>query len=240
MDRFPCPVSAEESTRKFFRVCSPKQNFTETLQEDRIMKLHKKQLLAMGLAAGLSVLSVIPAMAGEWAQLEGGEFWQKRYVEADGTYPTSTWKEIDGNVYYFDQDGFTVTGWRFIDQNWYYFETNGVRMSNLVCNGGRLDENGLWVTDKIPPTSSTTATPEDTTYWTAKLIEYNLMDKEFQANADGSFSMTCAYDLYATRPDLLNTVFAKAAYTFPQGFSYEWSMINGIFNFKVTNVGSAQ
>ena len=76
------------------------------------MKLHKKQLLAMGLAAGLSVLSVIPAMAGEWAQLEGGEFWQKRYVEADGTYPTSTWKEIDGNVYYFDQDGFTVTGWR--------------------------------------------------------------------------------------------------------------------------------
>ena len=113
-------------------------------------------------------------------------------------------------------------------------------MSNLVCNGGRLDENGLWVTDKIPPTSSTTATPEDTTYWTAKLIEYNLMDKEFQANADGSFSMTCAYDLYATRPDLLNTVFAKAAYTFPQGFSYEWSMINGIFNFKVTNVGSAQ
>ena len=47
-------------------------------------------------------------MAGEWAQLEGGEFWQKRYVEADGTYPTSTWKEIDGNVYYFDQDGYML------------------------------------------------------------------------------------------------------------------------------------
>lgn len=204
------------------------------------MKLHKKQLLAMGMAAGLSVLSVFPALAGEWVQQEGGEFWQRRYVEADGTYPVSSWQEIDGNVYYFDKDGFTVTGWRFIDQNWYYFETNGVRMSNLVCNGGRLDENGLWVTDKVPPQSSTTATAEDTTYWTAKLLEYNLADKEFQANADGSFSLSCAYDQYATRPDLLNTVFAKAAYTFPQGFSYEWSMVNGIFNFKVSNVGAVQ
>lgn len=220
------------------------------------MRLHKKQLLAMGMAAGLSVLSVFPALAAEWVPVQVGEYWQRRYVEADGSYPTSSWQEIDGNRYYFNQDGYMVsgwqlidqdwyyfdqngipvTGWRFIDQNWYYFEANGVRMSNLVCNGGRLDENGLWVTDKVPPRSSTTATAEDTTYWTAKLIEYNLADKDFQANADGTYGISCAYDQYATRPDLLNTVFAKAAYAFPKGFTYQWSMANGIFNFKVTPV----
>lgn len=229
-----------------------------------MMRLHKKQLLAMGMAVGLSVLSVFPALAGEWVQLkevkEGKEFTYLRYVEADGSFPVSTWQMIDGKQYYFDANGYMATGWqtvegnilyfdasgakvngwRFIDQNWHYFDENGVMLSNLVCNGGHLDENGLWVSDKIPPKSSKVATPEDTTYWTSKLMEYNLTDKEFQANADGSFGISVAYDQYATRPDLLNTVFAKAAYAFPQGFSYEWSMVDGIFNFRVTKVGAAQ
>lgn len=202
------------------------------------MRLHKKQLLAMGMAAGLSVLSVFPALAGEWVQQEGGEFWQRRYVEADGTFPVSAWQEIEGNKYYFDADGYTITGWRFVDGNWHYFETNGVMLSNLVCNGGRLDENGNWVSDRIPPTSSKNATEEDTNYWTAKLIEYGLLDKDFRANGNGTYVMECAYDQYATRPDLLNTVFAKAAYVFPNGFSYEWKMTDGIFSFTVSNVVS--
>ena len=202
------------------------------------MRLHKKRLLAMGMAAGLSVLSVFPALAGEWVQLEGGEFWQRQYVEADGSFPVSTWQQIDGNWYYFDANGYTVTGWRFIDNNWRYFETSGVMLSNLVCNGGHLDNDGLWVTDKVPPTSSKNATAEDTAYWTAKLMEYGLMDKNFEDNGNGTYTMTCVYDQYATRPDLFNAVFAKAAYVFPNGFSYSWRMTDGIFRFDVSNVGA--
>lgn len=72
--------------------------------------MKKKSLVMLGLIAGLSVLSAVPAFAGEWKQDSKG--W--RYQENNGAFQISTWKWIDGNndgiaeCYYFDQSGYAL------------------------------------------------------------------------------------------------------------------------------------
>ena len=65
----------------------------------------KKKLAFMGVVVGLSVLSCMPAFAGEWKQDAKGWWWQ----EDNGSYPTSTWKEINGRQYYFGANGYLLT-----------------------------------------------------------------------------------------------------------------------------------
>ena len=55
--------------------------------------------------------------------------WQKDatgwwYKNADGSYPYSTWKAIDGAWYYFNASGYRVTGWQIIGGRWYYLDEN--------------------------------------------------------------------------------------------------------------------
>lgn len=201
------------------------------------MKFQWKRLLAAGIAAGLSAAITVPAFAGNWQKLEGGEYWQWQYIEDDGTFPVSTWKDIEGKLYHFDDEGYLDVGWKFLNGKWYHLGEDGALTTNTVCRGGHIDETGTWVDEKVPPASYWDTTAEDDTYWTAKLMEYGLLDVPFQANADGSYTLSCAYDQFATLPDLYNTVFAKAVYTF-NGFSYSWRMSGNVFTFTVTNIGA--
>ena len=69
-----------------------------------------------------------------WQLVEGKWF----YFESDYTFINDGWREIDGDKYYFyddgslavgtwlgsvyvDENGRAVTGWQFIQDNWYYF-----------------------------------------------------------------------------------------------------------------------
>ena len=46
---------------------------------------------------------------GEWAQTpENGRWW---YRNADGSYPANSWQQIGGKWYFFDAQGYMVTGW---------------------------------------------------------------------------------------------------------------------------------
>ena len=70
-----------------------------------------KLFFAVGVAsAALSMTS----FAGEWKQDASG-WW---YQNDDGSYPTNTWKEINGKQYYFDNNGYILTntstpeGWK--------------------------------------------------------------------------------------------------------------------------------
>ena len=56
-----------------------------------------------------------------------GRWW---YRHADGSYTKSNWETIGGQNYYFDKDGWMVTGWLKLDGIWYYFNTSGARISN--------------------------------------------------------------------------------------------------------------
>ena len=53
----------------------------------------------------------------EWIQADDGRWW---YRHADGSYTRDGWEKIDGEWYYFDVDGWMVTGWVHWGTNWYY------------------------------------------------------------------------------------------------------------------------
>lgn len=66
--------------------------------------MKNKKLAVLGVTLGLSVLSCMPAFAGQWKQDSKG-WW---YQEDNGSYPASTWKEINGKQYYFGADGYML------------------------------------------------------------------------------------------------------------------------------------
>lgn len=56
-----------------------------------------------------------------WVQ-SGSKWW---YRNADGTYPASCWKQIDGSWYLFDGSGYMRTGWAQVGGSWYYLKGSG-------------------------------------------------------------------------------------------------------------------
>lgn len=71
---------------------------------------------------------------GRWLNYAEG----KRYQSEDGTNPANQWKLIDSDWYYFDENGYMVTGWRQVGGIWYYMGTNGVMLT------GWQQVNGIW------------------------------------------------------------------------------------------------
>ena len=56
-----------------------------------------------------------------------GRWW---YRHADGSYTKSNWEQIGNQWFYFDKDGWMVTGWLKLSDTWYYMNTSGARVSN--------------------------------------------------------------------------------------------------------------
>ena len=80
-----------------------------------------------------------------WKQNKTG-YW---YQNADGTYPKSTWKKIDGNWYYFNASGYRTTGWQKVGNNWYYMDSNGIMTANKWINGTYyVKSNGAMAADE--------------------------------------------------------------------------------------------
>ena len=101
-----------------------------------------------------------------WVQT--GEKW--KYVNTDGSYPKNTWKYLYSTWYYFDEDGWMVTGWKEINEEtyylrpsgamvvgwvklegkYYYFNPSGVLQQNGWVHNDKyyVDENGVWIEDK--------------------------------------------------------------------------------------------
>ena len=57
----------------------------------------------------------------KWIQ-SGNKWW---YRHSDGSYTTNDFEEIGNQKYYFDSNGYMVTGWQCISGQWYYFDSNG-------------------------------------------------------------------------------------------------------------------
>lgn len=114
--------------------------------------MKSKKLAVLAMATGLSVLSCIPAFAGQWKQDNIG-WW---YQEDNGSYPVSTWKWIDGNG-----DGVAEC---------YYFNASGYMLSNTstpdsysVNNDGAWTVNGIVQTKQVSLNDTSTNTSEDKT-----------------------------------------------------------------------------
>lgn len=82
---------------------------------------------------------------GAWMQDDKG-WW---YKSNDGSYPKSRWMEIayDGQTdwYYFDEQGYMLTGWRNINDKWYYlFEKTGGKAVKGAMAKGWIQIDGKW------------------------------------------------------------------------------------------------
>ena len=93
---------------------------------------------------------------GKWVPNKTKAGWKQNaagwwYDNGDSTYPTSTWKSIDGSWYYFNASGYIVTGWFADGGSWYYFDSNGKMATGWKLVDGNwyyLESNGKMASSK--------------------------------------------------------------------------------------------
>ncbi len=82
-----------------------------------------KAIMAMLLAATLTLSSTISSLAAGWHQ-DGNGWW---YEQEDGSYPINTWyKDKDDSWYFFNEAGYMIHNcYRYVDGNVYAFGSDG-------------------------------------------------------------------------------------------------------------------
>lgn len=80
----------------------------------------------------------------KWVQ-SNNQWWYRHY---DGTYTKNDFETIGNQTYYFDKNGYMVTGWKLIDSDWYYFNANGAMIKNSWFGNYYLEEDGKMATNK--------------------------------------------------------------------------------------------
>ena len=61
----------------------------------------------------------------------------------DGTYPKAQWLLLNNRWYYFNQEGYMLTGWLFYNNAWYYFEEKEVGEQGKMSVGWK-EIRGFW------------------------------------------------------------------------------------------------
>ena len=72
-----------------------------------------------------------------------GQWWYRHY---DGTYTTNDFEVINGQTYYFDGNGYMVSGWQVINGKWYYFNASGVMVKSAWVGNYYLQSDGTMAT----------------------------------------------------------------------------------------------
>ena len=94
-----------------------------------------KRIIAAGLSCLLVISTSMPAFAGQWKQDNIG-WW---YQDDNGSYPTSTWRWLDGN-----NDGIAES---------YYFGADGYILTNTTTpDGYTVNVDGAWTVNGIVQT----------------------------------------------------------------------------------------
>lgn len=86
-----------------------------------------------------------PGDGGSWQKAEDQLRWW--WLNADGTYPASEWKQIGGQWYYFDAEGYMATGWITLDGKSYYLDlgTGAMYSNTYTPDHYWVDESGVWI-----------------------------------------------------------------------------------------------
>ena len=66
-----------------------------------------------------------------WVQ-EGSKW---KYRNPDGSFLAETWKQIDGQWYYFNEDTYMATGWLLDGKTWYYLKASGAMATGWLLDG---------------------------------------------------------------------------------------------------------
>lgn len=96
----------------------------------------KKRISILTLVVMLLVCLIplnVSAKSGKWKQNKKG-WW---YEYSDGSYAKETFVTINNKTYYFNKNGYMVTGWKQIKNKWYYFGSNGAMKTGWVKSGNK-------------------------------------------------------------------------------------------------------
>lgn len=86
-------------------------------------------------------VSVVGSTSG-WDNLNGNWY----YFDENGNQ-TIGWKKINNKYYYFNDSGCMVTGWNSISGTYYYFDANGAMQTGWILNNSYyLNTNGAMLT----------------------------------------------------------------------------------------------
>lgn len=84
----------------------------------------------------------------QWACIDGNWY----YFKNDG-HMAKGLCNIDNEWYYFGADGIRVSGWLFAGSQWYYFAPDGkMYRSAITPDGYEINENGAWVVNGVVQT----------------------------------------------------------------------------------------
>lgn len=150
------------------------------------MNILKRGFLSLMVFMTLIITMPIAANA-EWKQDNKG-WW---YTE--GSSWATGWRQIGGQRYYFDANGYMKTGWADINNDYYFFYTNGVMASNATINNFTLGADGKWIPTSMVRIKNKLAEEESINKFTSqevKIVEDNIKvnndsDKEGNDDVDG-------------------------------------------------------
>jgi hypothetical protein len=116
------------------------------------IKIAKSLIVATTLVFVLCISSYADSdvtVGGAWLRDANG-WW---YCNRDRSYTTDNWQQIYGNWYYFDSNGYLVTGWKQspVDGKWYYLDPTGEpdqlgrMLTNQWIGDFYVGSDGAWV-----------------------------------------------------------------------------------------------
>lgn len=104
------------------------------VDNEKDYKAYNADKIAEAIVKGITGQVVKSQSKGQWIKTDNGRWW---YKHSDGSYTKKDFELIDGNWYYFDYEGYMITGWLHLTSNNqdYYFFSNGTMASNCKLWG---------------------------------------------------------------------------------------------------------
>ena len=113
----------------------------------------------------------------EWKQLNG-KWW---YQHKDGTCTKNDFEIISGQTYYFDANGYMVTGWKKINNKDYFFNASGVMVKDAWQGAYYLGSDGAMLTNTF--TKDGYYVGSDGAYYTNRWVKVD--GKDYYMDASG-------------------------------------------------------
>lgn len=104
------------------------------------MKMLKlKKVIANSLIVVSALILNPTGVSAEWKRDSNG-WWN-----IEGNSWSVGWKQIGGEWYFFDINGYMKTGWIQDGGKWYYLNDDGAMLKNITINGYKLNSHGEWI-----------------------------------------------------------------------------------------------
>ena len=113
----------------------------------------------------------------DWKQTNGKWLYQHK----DGTYTKNDFETIEGHTYYFDENGYMVTGWKKINNKDYFFNDSGFMVKDTWQGAYYLGSDGVMLTNTF--TKDGYYVGSDGAYYTNRWVKDQ--GKDYYVNGSG-------------------------------------------------------